>query len=94
MRDRDIQVELVAFGKEVQFFLQEDRIGVYLLDCAKAEMADAAFELANVNPAETAKVMELQIKYRVADSVQQWLAHAIQRGMEARTIIDQEEGTH
>jgi hypothetical protein len=32
-----------------------------------------------------------QIKFKVAQSVRQWLADAVSRGMEARTIIEQEE---
>jgi hypothetical protein len=89
--DRDIQMELVTFGKEVEYFLEQDRIGKYLLECAVLEMSEVAEELSVVDAHEVAKVQALQIRFRVANSVRQWLAQAVQRGMEARTIIEQEE---
>jgi hypothetical protein len=90
-RDRDIQMELVTFGKEVEYFLENDRIGKYLLECAILDMSEAAEELAAVDAHDVAKVHGLQIKFRVASQVRQWLGQAVQRGMEARTIIEQEE---
>ena len=84
-------MELVTFGKEVEYFLENDRIGKYLLENAVLEMSEAAEELSTVDAHDIAKVQALQIKFRVASSVRQWLGQAVQRGMEARTIIEQEE---
>lgn len=90
-RDRDIQMELVTFGKEVEYFLENDRIGKYLLECAILDMSEAAEALAAEDAHNIAQVQQHQIKFRVAAQVRQWLGQAVQRGMEARTIIEQEE---
>lgn len=91
MSDRDIQMELVTFGKEVEYFLENDRIGRYLLECAILDMSQAAEELSVADAHDIAKLHQLQIKFRVAAQVRQWLGDAVSRGMEARTIIEQEE---
>lgn len=90
--DRDIQMELVTFGKEVEYFLENDRIGQYLIECAVLDMSEAAEAMAETNAHEVAKMQEHQMKFKVAQAVRQWLGQAVQRGMEARTIIEQEEG--
>ena len=90
--DRDIQMELVTFGKEVEYFIEQDRIGRYLMDNAVLEMSEVAEQLADCDVHDVAKMTALQIKFKVASSVRTWLGQAVQRGMEARTIIEQEEG--
>lgn len=90
-RDRDIQMELVTFGKEVEYFMEHDRIGRYLIESAVLDMSEAAEELAAADAHDIAKVQGLQIKFRVASQVRNWLGQAVSRGMEARTIIEQEE---
>lgn len=89
--ERDTQVELVTFGKEVEYFLENDRIGKYLLECAILDMSQAAEALAAEDAHNVAKMQEHQLKFKVASNVRQWLGQAISRGMEARTIIEQEE---
>jgi len=89
--DRNIQMELVTFGKEVEYFLEQDRIGKYILECAILDMSEAAEAMAECDAHEVAKMQMLQIKFKVASQVRQWLGNAVQRGMEARTIIEQEE---
>jgi hypothetical protein len=90
--DRDIQVELVTFGKEVEYFLENDRIGKYLLECAILDMSEAAEAMAGEDAHNVAKMQEHQLKFRVASQVRAWLGQAVSRGMEARMIIEQEEG--
>lgn len=92
-RDRDVQMELVTFGKEVEYFMDQDRIGRYIIENAVLEMSETAEKLAMVDAHDIAKVQALQVKFRVAASVRQWLGNAVSRGLEARTIIEQEEGT-
>ena len=92
-RDRDIQMELVTFGKEVEYFMESDRIGRYIIENAVLEMSEVAEELAAADASDVAKMRELQVKFRVAASVRNWLGQAVSRGLEARTIIEQEEGT-
>jgi hypothetical protein len=89
--ERDQQMELVTFGKEVEYFINEDRIGKYLMDCAILDMSEAAEAMASCDAADTVAMQRSQIKFKVAQSVRQWLADAVSRGMEARTIIEQEE---
>jgi len=38
-----------------------------------------------------AEIQRLQMKFRVAYSVRKWLGDAMTRGLEARSIIEQEE---
>lgn len=84
-------MELVTFGKEVEYFIEEDRIGRYLMENSVLQMSEAAEEMAECDAHDLAKMQALQIKFKVAAAVRQWLGAAVQRGMEARTIIEQEE---
>lgn len=84
-------MELMTFGKEVEYFITEDRIGRYIMENATLEMSDAAEQLATVDATDTAAVQRLQVKFRVAYSVRNWLGNAITRGNEAHAIMEQEE---
>jgi len=89
--ERDIQMGLMTFGKEVEYFINEDRIGRYIMDNATLEMSEAAEEIAMADATNVAEIQRLQMKFRVAYSVRKWLGDAMTRGLEARSIIEQEE---
>ena len=78
----------IAFGFRVEAFLQSD-IGRYLVQRADEEIEEAVEELKRVSPEHTAVIRALQGKIHVAESVQFWLAEAIQEGANAMQELNE-----
>lgn len=72
----------IAFGFQVEAFLQSD-IGKYLVARAEEEIADAVEGLKDVDPDSPNVIRALQCRINVAESIQYWLAEAIQCGFNA-----------
>lgn len=70
----------IAFGMEVENFLQSD-IGKYIIHRAEEETEDAVEQLKRADPDEPRVIRQLQYRIQVAESVQYWLAEAIQDGL-------------
>lgn len=80
----------IDFGFQVEAFIQGE-IGQYLIKRAEGEVAQAVEELKQVNPHEYQAIALIQNRIRVAESVQYWLAEAIQSGHAAQDeLIDQQ----
>lgn len=90
----DPKWETAVFGREVADFIENDRIGQYLIDQAKTDLAKAQSELLSVDPTDARKIAELQLDARVANRVRGWLAEAVQNGKDAEAIIQQERDEH
>lgn len=86
----DPKWETAVFGREVQAFIDTDRIGQYLIDQAKRDLATAHEKLLDVDPSDSKTIAALQLDARVANRVRGWLAAAIQNGQDAETLIQQE----
>jgi len=78
----------IALGFQVEAFLQSD-VGRYLVQRADEEIEEAVEELKRVSPEHTAVIRALQGKIHVAESIQFWLAEAIQEGANAMQELNE-----
>ena len=79
----------IDFGFQVEAFLQSD-VGRYLTGKAEAEVTEATEALKSVDPTDPSAIRELQNKVFRGESIQYWLAEAIQSGLNAQQeFIDQ-----
>lgn len=76
----------VSFGIDIEAFLQS-KIGRYLIQRAEADLNQALQGLKEVNPFDNEAIRLLQNTAWRAESVQQWLADAIQDGWNAEKIL-------
>ncbi|HXK61222.1 MAG TPA: hypothetical protein PLP42_15145 [Acidobacteriota bacterium] len=84
--DSNPVLKTIDFGMEVEAFLQSD-IGRYLVKRAESEVDSAVETLKEVDPEDAKSVRGLQNTIRVAESIQYWLADAIQSGMNAQVEL-------
>lgn len=80
----------IDFGMEVQAFISS-KVGQYLIKRADADVADALEGLKEVNPSDEREVRSLQTTIKRAESVQYWMAEAIQEGLNAEKLITESE---
>ena len=78
---REIQ-QSIDLSFQVEAFLQ-GQIGQFLIKRAEEEIDAAVEELKRVDPENTSVIRRLQTVINVAESVQYWLADAIQAGHNA-----------
>jgi hypothetical protein len=90
----DPKWETAVFGREVEDFVEHDRIGQYLIARAKEDIASAQEKLLEADPTDAKTIAKLQLDARVATRVRGWLADAIQNGRDAETLINQERDEH
>lgn len=81
---------IAVFGKEVEYFIDQDPIGQYIIERAKRDLAEAQEELLEVDASKPDEVRKLQNKAAVANSVRRWLAEAIQDGRAAAAQLQME----
>lgn len=86
---REIQ-KTIDLSFQVETFLGTD-IGRYLIKRSDDEVAAAVEELKAVDPSLVEVVRSIQTRIRVAESVQYWLADAIQAGHNAAEDIMNKE---
>jgi hypothetical protein len=86
----DPKVETAVFGREVADFIERDVIGQYLIDQARLDLEQTQIAMLDVDPTDSKAIAALQLDARVAKRVRGWLAAAIQNGLDAETIIQQE----
>lgn len=82
----DPTVRTAVFGKEVEHFL-ESSIGTYLLQCAREQSESATERLKHADPFEPEKIVALQMKINIADSIIGWLGDAVAAGLQATEHI-------
>jgi hypothetical protein len=73
----------VALGLQVEGFLSGP-IGAYLVGKAEEEIEAALQELKTVTPTDVPRIVTLQNVIHRAESVQYWLAEAVQEGLNAQ----------
>lgn len=73
----------IDFGFQVEAFLQS-AIGQYLVRRAETEIESATDKLKHVDAEDPKLIRQLQHTVHVAESVQYWLAEAIQAGNAAQ----------
>lgn len=84
-------VRWAQFGRQVELFLEGD-IGGFLLKKAQVEIDDALAALKIVDPYDTRAVQKAQNKVKVAESIIEWLAEAINSGQSAMEELKNAEG--
>jgi len=78
----------IALGFEAEAFLKSD-IGRYLVARADEEIECAVEELKGVDPEDAKAIRALQGKINVAESIQYWLAEAIQDGVNSMQELNE-----
>lgn len=78
------------FGLEVEQFLHST-IGQYLIACIENDCKAAQDALLTVDPEDPKAIRELQNRAYRAQSISQWLAHAIQEGRNAERLAADED---
>lgn len=71
----------------VEAFLKTT-VGQYIMRRADEERIDALADLVDVDAADTNKIRELQSTVKRADSIQSWLAEAIENGKNAEAQLN------
>lgn len=87
----DPTVNAAVFGKQVEAFLTSD-LGVYLL--GKSEQEEAAATEKLVRRAHSMAIKEILAEQSVierARSFRDWLAYAVQDGLQALEMLEQEQ---
>lgn len=79
---RDVH-QAIDFGFVVEAFLTSD-VGRYLIARAEDEIADAVGKLKTIDPNDAPAIQSLQNIVHRAESIQYWLAEAVQEGMNAQ----------
>ena len=90
--DRQQLLGDITLGIEVEAFLTSD-IGKYLVRRAEEELLNATELLTKVDPENPKEIRELQTRIWRANSVQQWMAEAIQSGWNAENTLQQMDAT-
>lgn len=73
----------IDFGMGVEAFLKSE-VGQYLIKRAEDQVEESVEELKNVDPTKPDDIRRIQHDIRVAESIQYWLAEAIQAGINAQ----------
>ena len=82
--------ETAVFGREVEDFVDNDRIGQYLVKRAREDLEEAQVALLDVDPEDPSEIRRLQNKAAIALSVARWLREAVEQGRAAAEVIQQE----
>lgn len=92
MTDDDKTMNLARFGIEVEVFLSSP-VGRYVKDMADAQALAAMDKLSDADPHDAEAIRKLQNEIKVARSVMEWLAGAVQRGHNALRTQEAREAT-
>ena len=79
-----------TLGIEAERFMRS-RVGLFIIDRAEQEIERAYQDLAAVDPENSAAIRALQSQIAVARAIPQWLGLAIQDGVQAESLIEEEE---
>lgn len=90
----DPKWESAVFGREVKNFVEGDPIGRYLIEQARRDLETAQAGLLEVDPSDAKAIARLQLDARVAVRVKDWLGQAIENGLNAEILIQQERDEH
>jgi pyrroloquinoline quinone (PQQ) biosynthesis protein C len=83
-------VNAIDFGIEVEAFIRS-KVGQYLIHRAESEVTDALEALKEVNPTDAEAVRALQNQIKRAESIQYWMAEAIQEGVNAERLLTESD---
>ena len=66
-------------------------LGQYLLDRCDITMEESASAGMTINPTDSKKLADLQVDYRAAAMLKQWINEAINSGMEAGRQLNEQD---
>lgn len=72
-------IHQIDFGMQVEAFLGSE-VGKYLIGRAEQEVEDATSQLKDADPENPKLIRDLQSTIKRAESIQYWMAEAIQAG--------------
>ena len=84
-------LQQIDLGFQVEAFLQSD-LGRYLVQRAEAQVEEAVEQLKRCSPEDSGQIRAIQHTIQVAESIQYWLAEAIQSGLNAQQQLHDQEG--
>jgi hypothetical protein len=87
----DALFQKAALGVDIEHFIHEDRIGMYLMRRAEEARTAATVAWARTDPEDTLAIRELQWQYSIPDLIVTWLREAIAEGQVAERNIELEE---
>jgi hypothetical protein len=87
----DALFQKAALGVDIEHFIHEDRIGMYLMRRAEEAKAAATAAWATTDPSDKDTIRELQWQYTIPDLIETWLREAIAEGQVAERNIELEE---
>lgn len=88
----DPQMRAVALGLDAAHFIEHAPLGKHLVERAHQHRIEALEQLANVDPADSRTIRELQYQAKIPDLFLQWLDQAIADGIaEEENIALQEQ---
>jgi len=79
-------VNAIDFGIEVEAFIRS-RVGQHLIKRAEGDIADALEALKEVAPEDAPAIRVLQGQIKRAESIQYWMAEAIQEGVNNERLL-------
>ena len=79
--------EAAIFGKQVDEFLSSD-IGKYLLEKAEKQYFNAILKLRDCAPED---LLKHQSEMKRAESIRSWLADAVEEGLRAFNLIEEND---
>lgn len=85
-KERREIVNAIDFGIEVESFIRS-RVGQYLIQRAEGDIADALEALKEVAPDDAPAIRALQGQIKRAESIQYWMAEAIQEGVNNERLL-------
>ena len=88
--DRQQTLQIVALGIEAEAFLAS-ALGKYLIARAEDEIRFAVAGLCEVSPTNVDEIYRLQNQVWRAESIQHWIAEAIQDGAHAEQVYIADE---
>ncbi len=86
----DPKVEIAVFGRDVELFLETDPIGQFVVSRIRETIELAKNELLVADPHDPEEIRDIQNRAQVAEHCRAWFAQAIQDGMNAAQLIQQE----
>jgi hypothetical protein len=85
-------IDEAVFGKQIEDFVMSD-IGKFLFARINAEIAEGVDELKKAAPTDAEAIRQAQNKVWRGEHMQAWLLHAIDAGLTATKILEDNEQT-
>lgn len=90
----DPKLEQAVFGRDVEFWIETDPIGQYVIARARQDLEEVKEALVTVDPCDAQAIRALQHKAGIAISIRDWLGQAIAAGRSATDSLQQERDEH